>query len=235
MSINALICDDEHTCNENIIKYLKKYCEEHNIEYFYDSFDNAEAAINSKSPYNIAFLDIEIDEKTGLEVAEHLKNKNKNIIIFFITNHEKYMDDAMDYLALRFLKKPLNYSRFYSGLDRAVELINDISLDIYIKDSSKIIKTNANDVLYVETLSHKTKIVTVNGIYYSKELIDNWQKELTASYFYRVHKSFIINLNYIKNYKRDEVLLTNNEIIPVSYRCQKGFREFFYDYIQRRR
>ncbi|MCM1285075.1 MAG: LytTR family DNA-binding domain-containing protein [Acetobacter sp.] len=235
MTINALICDDEQTCSETIINYLEKYCDEHNIDCFYDSFDNTEEAAKSESLYNIAFLDIEIDKKTGLDIAEHLKKKNKNIIIFFITNYEKYMDNAMDYLALRFLKKPLDYSRFYSGLDRAVELISNIPLDVYIKESSKITKINSNDILYIETLSRKTKIVTENETYYSKELIDDWQKELTLACFRRIHKSFIINLNYVKKYKRCEVILTNNEIIPISYRCQKDFREFFDDYIRRRR
>ena len=107
MTINALICDDEHSCIKEIAQYLVKYCEEHNISYSYDSYDSGEEAMISNSTYNIAFLDVEIGSVTGLEIARKLKENNKNIIIFFITSYEKYIDDAMDLFALRFVKKVL--------------------------------------------------------------------------------------------------------------------------------
>lgn len=133
MTINALICDDDNKCGGIILEYLLKYCEERNITCFYDSFDNGQKALESTKSYNIAFLDIEIGSISGLEIAKKLKEQNKNIIIFFITEYEKYIDDAMDLFALRFIKKPLDYQRFRNGLDKAVELINDETIEIFFK------------------------------------------------------------------------------------------------------
>ncbi len=160
MIINALICDDDNKCGAIIREYLLKYCEERNFTCFYDLFDNGQKALESTKSYNIAFLDIEIDNISGLEIAKNLKENNKNIIIFFITEYEKYIDDAMDLFALRFIKKPLDYQRFCNGLDKAVELINDETIELFLKDANTVQKIKSKDIIYLETDNHKVKIVT---------------------------------------------------------------------------
>lgn len=86
--------------------------------------------------------------------------------------------------------------------------------------------------MYIETLPHKTKIVTKKQVYYSKNQITYWDSMLNYSRFYRVHKSFILNMDYVDEYKRNEVRLTNGEIVPVAYRRQTEFRKDFYEYIK---
>lgn len=235
MTINALICDDEKSCCDIVLQYLLKYCDERNFTCFYDVYDNGEEALLSDKTYNIAFLDIEINNISGLDIAKRLKEKNKNVIIFFITEYEKYIDDAMDLFALRFIKKPLDYSRFYNGLDKAIDLINEDDVEFYIKDSNTVLRIKSKDIVYIETLDHKTKVVTSNHIYYSSNLIEYWQKKLTHISFYRVHKSYIVNLDYVDEYKRNEVKLTNGEIVPISYRNQPTFRKYFFNYLKRRK
>ena len=141
----------------------------------------------------------------------------------------------MDLFALRFIKKPLNYQRFYAGLDKAIELINDDEIEIYLKNENSVKKIKSKNLIYIETNDHKVKIVTIDGIFYSNELIDYWEKKLSHISFYRVHKSYIINLDYIEEYKRNEIKLSTGEIIGVSYRNQPNFRRYFYNYLKRRK
>ena len=143
--------------------------------------------------------------------------------------------DAMDLFALRFIKKPLDYQRFCSGLDKAVELINDETIELFLKDSNIVQKIKSKDIIYVETDDHKVKVVTTLGIFYSSDLIDYWEKKLTHISFYRVHKSYIVNLDYIDQYKRNELKLTTGELIGISYRNQPNFRKYFFDYLKRRK
>ena len=74
--INALICDDEQKYIEQIQKCLSDYCYDHSITYHIDTFANGMLAIHSPNAYNIAFLDIEIDNVSGLDIAKSLKEKN---------------------------------------------------------------------------------------------------------------------------------------------------------------
>lgn len=235
MVINALICDDEYKYIDEIAKCLDDYCYDHNIDHKVDTFLDGSLAIESAKYYNIAFLDIEIGKVSGLDIAKALKEKNKNVIIFFITAYEKYIDDAMNLFALRFIKKPIDFSRLYSGLEKAVELINEDDISFYLKDSKILQNVKAKEIMYIEIGDHKTKVITANKTYNSSENLDFWENELTNICFSRPHKSFVLNMEYIDKYERNQVTLKNGTIIPVAYRKQKEFRKTFWDYLKRRK
>lgn len=235
MVINALICDDNQKCVDQIEEYLNNYCNDHSLSYKVKAFTDGKQAIKSSEFYNIAFLDIEIGEISGLDIAKTLKEINKNIIIFFITEYEKYIDDAMDLFALRFIKKPITESRIYNGLDKAIDLINEDEISFYLKDSNKLKNIKSKDIVYVETGNHKTLAFTNSGCYESAQLLDYWEKKLTNICFARPHKSFIVNMEYIDEYKRNEVKLKNGKIIPVAYKRQTEFRKIFWNYLKRRK
>lgn len=235
MIINALICDDEQKYIDQVLRCLEEYCFDNNLLFNADSFTDGVQAIKSQKIYNIAFLDIEVGNISGLDIAKSLKNKNKNVIIFFITAYEKYIDDAMNLFALRFIKKPIDNARLYSGLDKAISLINEDEISFYLKDSGTIINVMAKEIMYIEIGDHKTIVVTENKSYYSKEKLDYWEQKLTNICFCRPHKSFIINMEYIDKYQRNEVTLKKGKIIPIAYRKQKEFRKTFWNYLRRRK
>lgn len=235
MTINALVCDDETECTEDVKKHLEAFCYDHSITYKIDEFSDGKSAIDAPDAYNIAFLDIEIGEISGLEIAKSLKEKNRNVIIFFITAYEKYIDDAMNLFAIRYLKKPIDSARFYSGLEKAVELINEDEISFYLKDSKILQNVKANEIIYVEIGDHKTMVVTKEKTYNSSENLDFWESRLTNVCFSRPHKSFVLNMEYIDKYQRNEVTLKNGRIIPIAYRKQKEFRKIFWDYLKRRK
>ena len=235
MIINALICDDEQKYIDQVLRCLEEYCFDNNLLFNADSFTDGVQAIKSQKTYNIAFLDIEVGNISGLDIAKSLKNKNKNVIIFFITAYEKYIDDAMNLFALRFIKKPIDNARLYSGLDKAISLINEDEISFYLKDSGTIINVMAKEIMYIEIGDHKTIVVTENKSYYSKEKLDYWEQKLTNICFCRPHKSFIINMEYIDKYQRNEVTLKKGKIIPIAYRKQKEFGKTFWNYLRRRK
>ena len=66
--------------------------------------------------FDLAFLDIQMDEVNGITLAKELKKRNSKIALFFVTNYDEYQDDAMDVNAFRFFSKPFDVGRLYSGL-----------------------------------------------------------------------------------------------------------------------
>lgn len=239
MILKALICDDDSLCADSIEKYFYQYCEEHDIrckcDKFYNSKDAMEA-IDSDEVYTIAFLDIEIDEKSGLDIAKYLNKKNNKIIIIYITAFQKYIDDAMDLYAVRFLEKPFDHVRLYSGLDRAVKIINEMNIQFCISNDAKgCDRVFAKDIIYIEIQPHKTKVVTVDKQYISNKSIDQWDNELLSDDFVRIHKSFIVNLNHVDLYNDSIILLGNGERIPVAYRNGSRFKKKFAEHLNRRK
>ena len=156
-----------------------------------------------------------------------IKAKNSHTVIFFITAYNNYLDEAMDLNAFRFLSKPLDIKRLFAGLEKALELIDNTVISFMIKDSSTVYKISASDIIYVEILGRYTKVVTTDGKYMSNNSMNYWQEKLTATYFYLVHKSFIVNTNYITKYNSDQIVLNNKFDIPIAYRKRAPFRKYF--------
>ncbi len=128
------------------------------------------------------------------------------------------------------LKKPLDKQRLFAGLTKALGIIDDSNITIMVKESKSSICICAADIVYIEIIGRSTKLVTIRGEYFSNKSIDFWTEKLVSSCFSQVHKSFIINMNYITSYKRDFVKLCNQYSVPVSSRRQASFREFFFQY-----
>ena len=91
-----------------------------------------------------------------------------------------------------------------------------------------------DDVIYVERGNRQVTLVTTKGNYTTRETFDEWCEILQNSFFYKVHKSFIINLHYVTSYKYSEVFIQNNIRIPIASRRQPDFHKFWFTYLRRR-
>ena len=186
--------------------------------------------MNNSDFFDVAFLDIEMGEIKGTQVAEKLKEANPHIIVFVITSYDWYLDEAMDLNVFRYIKKPLDEKRLFSGLEKAVQLLDKTVIEFYLKNDNGIKKVASSDIVYVEIVGHSTKVVTLDGEYISKNNIRFWKEKLSASFFYQVHSSFIANIKYITKYERDMLTLNDKYKVPVAYRTQTEFRRYFMKY-----
>lgn len=224
------ICDDDRIYVEEILKNVKLILQEKQISADYELFYSSKDIYSCNTSYDIAFLDIELQPYTGIEVAEKLKSINPYIIIFIITSYDKYMDEAMDLNVFRYIKKPVDAHRLKNGLYKALENIDNNIITFFLKQGSLSQNIHSNDILYIETVGRNTKVVTVKGEFISDNKMDFWKKKLIASFFYQVHKSYVINMKHITDYKRDIVTLSEKHSIPISYRKQSSFKSYFLSY-----
>lgn len=95
-------------------------------------------------------------------------------------------------------------------------------------------KVCADDILYVNIENRKTVLHTLNGTYITREPFDFWKDTLQNTYFYTVHKSFIVNLHHVTKYNYSELYLHDSIRIPIAPRRQKDFRKFWFEYLRRR-
>ena len=231
--MNILVCDDEKKYIEEIKKNIKKYFEDISQPLSIDAYTDGEAVSKSDPKhYDIAFLDIEIGDVKGTQIAEKLKLGNPHVMIFFITAYNHYLDEAMNLSAFRYLTKPLDESRLLKGLKTAVDMIDKDVVEFMIKDGEAVYKIYSRDIIFVEITGRFTKVTTTQGIYTSTNQIEFWQEKLSATNFYRVHRSFIINSNFITQYIRDTVVLNDQYNIPISYRTRASFRQYFLQRIE---
>lgn len=224
------ICDDEQSYVNDLRKHVELYLTEKNIYAEIDTFTDGEELLSSKTHYDIAFLDVEIGNIKGTDIAKKLKKINNYIVIFIITSYNKYLDEAMDLNVLRFIVKPIDAKRLYAGMEKAISLIDNSVVDVFLKNDKTLVKIPINDIMFIEVEGKKTIIQTPTEKYYSSSRLKFWKERLSASFFFQVHSSFIINMKYISQYDRDEVVINKKYKIPIAYRKQTEFKNYFSNY-----
>lgn len=229
--MKILICDDDPIYANDIYHNVKSIFSENQIQTEVEIFNDSENPNLKNTSYDIAFLDVEMQPFDGIETARKLKSTNKNIIIFFITSYDKYLDKAMDINAFRFIKKPLDTTRLKIGIEKAIKYIDNTNISFYVKYNNDIITVSSSDIVYIEIVGRNTKVVFEDMQYISSNSLKFWENKLIASYYYKIHKSFIINTKFITKYSRNMVQLCGKYEVPVSYRKQAKFRTFFFNNI----
>ncbi|WP_299600707.1 LytTR family DNA-binding domain-containing protein [uncultured Aquimarina sp.] len=179
---------------------------------------------------DVLFLDIEMPVLNGFNLLDYLKDKPHVVIV---TGKSKYAHKAFDYNAIDFLKKPLKSSRFSITIDKLLQAENfhkkieaeKNSPSIFIKSGLKEYKVYLQDILYVSAMGDFAKIhlekssplVVTGTMTYLESL-------LPKQYFFRVHRSFIVNLEKIERFT-SSYLEIKNEAIPISRQKKQELRD----------
>jgi two-component system, LytTR family, response regulator LytT len=193
----------------------------------YDSF--IESFTNTKP--DILLLDIKIEgTKTGLDIAEYLQDYKSIPFIFISSLHDKKtIDEAKKMKPASYLIKPFDEDDLYAVVEialvnhaqktvpqqNAIEETIVLPDFIFIKQKQAFLKMAWKDIIYLESTGNYLKIVLATGTYTIRQTIQSLEKVLPA-YFFKVHRSFIVNLYFIKQIESNSILLTNNIDIPVS-------------------
>ena len=199
--LNFIICDD----NLNILDRLEKLLENIFIKNNYDatvSFksDNIDDVLNymDNNKVDVLLLDINLkSNQTGLELAEAVRKKDKNVYLIFTTGHLEYAMVAYKYKTFDYLAKPITYDRLEDTVKRLFEDINGLPKK-YIKLDNKNTIVDASEILYIKRDGMKLIFHTSSRDYDTYSSFAKLDDKLPEN-FVRCHKSFVINLNNVKN------------------------------------
>lgn len=228
------ICDDEQIYIDNIAEHLNIFSAENNIDFEKSIFTSSADILASDIRFDIAVLDVEMDNINGIKLGSELRKRNPHIILIYVTAYRKYLDDALNLNAVRFFEKPLDSQRFYRGLHDAVKRIDNTSISFYLKDQELTERISAQDIIFVEIEKRKTKVVIRDKEYHSDHHISFWQDKLTSTIFISPHKSYIINFNYVTAYERNYVILDERYKVNIARNKQADFYRKFMQYVEGR-
>ena len=149
MKLNIAICDDNKLVLDNEKHWLKKrWRDENTIQN--GQIPNPENLIKNAWQYDLVFLDVEMDEVNGIVAAESIHNVNKECLLFFVTNHEVYMDYAMNEYAFRFWVKPMSKEKLKFGLESALKRLESNNKCIEFNTDRNVVNIPINKIiLYV--------------------------------------------------------------------------------------
>lgn len=225
--MNIAICDDE----EIICLQIKEFVEKQKIGCTISIFKSGEELLENGDVFDVIFLDIQMDGINGIDTAKKIREKNKAVILIFVTAIKEYVFEAFDVSAFHYLLKPVSEDKFREIFKNAVLEASDKKQQnkaIFIKTRKKSITLSQNQILYIESHAKKVEIHTFDDAIEVYSSMKELERELAPS-FYRCHRGYLVNMAYIAEYETNSIRLTNGEAI---YLAKDKYREFVKTYMR---
>ena len=217
--LKVIILEDEQPQLDQLTSFLKRYQTEHpEFAFTLETYSRGIALLDSyQRDADLIFLDIRVPDMLGMEVAQHIRKVDDNVMIIFVTSLTQYAVDGYSVRAFDYILKPIHYASFSAKLERAVRMLShrapQFMLDLRTKESAWRIP--ADSVIYVEISAQDLLLHTSGEIIKVWGTLSKYEKLLQAAHFARPSTSFLVNLKYVRRVKKDEVLLSDRSI-PLS-------------------
>ncbi len=229
MSLKIAVCDDDVI----ICSQMSELLQERDRDYTIDVYVSGQELIGSQKEYDVIFLDIEMEPINGIETAKILRNKGRKDYIIFLTSHTDYMPEVFKVQAFRFLQKPIQIQQFMESITEAEkDILED---EKFVVSSEKgLVLINQKDIVYIEALGDGSCLHTEKETYVIKKYLKQWEAILDSSIFFKIHKSYMLGLRYVKVMNESNVELNVDDIsLPVARRRRKAFENNYIEYVKK--
>lgn len=240
--MKVAICDDEisycGTLESYLLKISKKYI---NLALDIDVYQSGEEMLRIVKEENvkphILFLDMEMDGMNGIETARKLREKDRSMLIIYVTSYDKYTMDSFEVSPFRYLLKPVDYEKIEQVLSSAIDEILNNHANLFFKRSNEQIQVNCEKIISIVSENGRMlRVITSDeqpeNLFYAK--IKDIEKRLNPFVFVKVNQGTIINLNFVHIISSDEVYLTTGETIPISRGRKKAVKEVYSLFVKRK-
>jgi two-component system LytT family response regulator len=243
--IRSIIVDDELKSRESLKILIEDFCEGVTVAALCQNIDEAVLAITQIKP-DLVFLDIQLQRETGFDLLTRYEEFDFEVI--FTTAYSEYAIKAFKFSAIDYLLKPIDIEELKNALkkvekrikntdvtDRIQQLLQNMrtgTTDNYklaLPTADGLVFVKVSDILYCEASSNYTEITMAdNKKYLVSRTLKEYDEILSEQNFFRIHHSYLINLNGIKKYVRGDggyVVMNNDKPLDVSKRKKDGFLE----------
>lgn len=229
--MRVAICDDEKTQ----LSITKASLEDvyKSLDLVVDTYTSGVKLLNAIEGihYDLVILDIEMPELNGIDTAKHLRKIEDKTAIVFLTSHVEYALEGYEVNALRYLTKPVN-------TEKLSEIITYL-LEQKKKDKRILVRNNEDvemvfvaDIYYMEAQDQMVRIVTNKEEYRNRYNLGDYETELGAYGFFRIHRGYLINLGHVLRLAGREIVMDDNTSLPVSRMKEAALKNALFHYVR---
>lgn len=225
-TLKTLIVDDEDHCRTALQRSIKQYCPQLKVVDSVNSVAKARVSIYHTAP-DLIFLDVEMPEETGFDLLEQAGIKSVPVI--FTTAHESYALRALKNRALDFLLKPIDGKELIAAVNKldspeGIEAVKPGK--IALPTSKGLVFSNPEEIIRLKADGSYTTVFRLDDSFLVSYNLGHVEKLLSGYSFFRVHKSYLINLNHVNEYLRGSggfAIMSDGEEVEVSKRKREDF------------
>ncbi len=215
--IRVAICDDESRTADQVKKLASDFFREKNVEASIVCFSNGEELLKYDRNMDIIFLDIRMEGMDGMEAAGKLRHRGFKGAIIFITVLKEMVFQSFEVQAYDYLLKPIGKKQFTKTMERLFVSMKDVSEEkLLVQKGYERSIISFDEIVYAEVIDRKVYLhLASSEVVDFYDRIENLEDRLDGRFF-RCHRSFLINLKYLKSYKNGAAYMENGKEIPVS-------------------
>ena len=229
------ICDDEVAVSEVTKSLLQQWAIHQSISLSVHCYENGDDLILAQKSecFDLIFLDVLMPLLNGIDTAKELRRQNQNVPIIFLTSSKEFAFDSYEVKALQYLLKPVSPNQLWSIMDDFIALIKNQKEIFVARTSDGFCKIALEDTNYLEAQNKSVLVFPHNGTSIEiSELFSRCEEIFTLEQgFFRCHRSYIINLNFVNQFTKNSVTMTNGVTLPISRNRSLAFKEAYFTYM----
>lgn len=224
--INCIIVDDEPLAREILESFVAKVPFLKLVDSCKNGFEAMKVLQENK--VNLIFLDIQMPDITGIQLYKSLPEPP---MVIFTTAYSNYAVAGFDMDAVDYLLKPFSFERFLKAVNKAktfqknkTPIENNLARQrefIFVKDGSKVIKIDLDNVLYLEGMKDYVKIVMKDKYILTLISMQQMAEKLPSHLFVRIHRSYIVAIPKIEKIEKNRVVI-NDQWLPIGSSYKAG-------------
>jgi len=235
--IRICILDDDPMSSNILQQTLTEYLSTHKISFEIDQYEGGEKLLKAlfieNETYQIYFLDILMPGITGIQTAKEIRKLDRSAHIIFLTSSSEYAIEGYEVRAYDYFQKPLNHERLFQTLSELFGTVEKPSAKWLQLKSGGIVKNIPyNNICYIEAQRNKLLVIQNNGekleSYGTFSNILNLLKD--EAEFTQTHRSYIINMRYIREFASTSIKLQSGVEIPVSRNFSQATKHDYFEF-----
>lgn len=213
--VKFAVCDDEREMTDYISDKLREYypgdCE---IRKYEDG--ESLLADSRKQLFDALFLDIDMPDLDGMELANRIRESNEYVKIIFVTNKDNLVYDTFKYMPFRFIRKTCLEDELPEAAVALRDAIAQSNATIIFNTKSGERCVQVCDIIYAEVKNHTITVFLIEDKLTVSKSMDELECELRKFGFIRTHKSFLVNHRHVKTISQNNILTDTNQSVPLS-------------------
>ena len=231
--MKVLIYDDSLEDIQILKNLLNSYAKLNSIEFEINICPSKQYLLNNINQYDLLFLDIELNEENGIDIGLEINKIIHSCRIIITSSYGIYAIQGYKVHADAYFLKPLNPIEFNIELEELISWITK-KYDGFFEETISNTKILYNSIIYIDVYDRKTRIHFTNGKILATSLtMKDWDNRLQTDTFFKIHKSFVINLTYISGFSNQDVYMSNGDTLPISRNCKTAFKKRYIESLSR--
>ena len=232
--ITIAVCDDNPQYRQEAVALLEQWGNERETAIKVTCFDDGDALLNSlgHQPYDLIFLDIIMPMLSGIDTCAEIRKENRQTKIIFLSVSPEFGVDAFRVKANGYLLKPLTSATLFEVMDEYLTEKKESSGFLIARSMSIVRKVPLYTITHLEAQNKQILIYTTDSnILTVTTPLHQLMPQLNDPCFFQCHRSYIVNMSYIRSLSKNELTMSDGRIVPISRNCSKELHNAYFEFL----